>query len=135
MGRDSKTLITIVGVVYLCVGLAPSPALVMYLLYVPNCVLASTLFLKHLGMLILIYSPCFLIAYAWIRRRKWGLYLLIVYNGLWFTYMSYSFVVRMIGYSESHLVLVVTAFLSILIVLGGLIVFALQEDVRALMSH
>jgi|SRR5258707_11309330 len=135
MSRDTKTLTTIVGVVYLCAGLVPFPALAMYLLYVPKNVLASTPFLKHLGTLILIYGPCFPIAYAWIRRRKWGRYLLIAYNGLWFADMSYAFVARMINYSESHLSLVVTAFLSILIVLGSLIVFASQKDVRALMSR
>ena len=135
MSRDTKTLTTIVGVVYLCVGLAPSPALAMYLLYVPKSVLASKPFLMHLGTLILIYGPCFPIAYAWIRGRKWGRYLLIAYDGLWFAYMSYAFIARMINYSESHLGLVVTVFLTILIILGSLIAFAFQEDVRALMSH
>jgi len=135
MSRDTKTLTTIVGVLYLCVGLGPSPALAMYLLYVPQGVLTSKPFLMHLGTLILIYGPCFPIGYAWIRRRKWGRYLLIAYNGLWFAYMSYTFVARMHNYSESHLGLVVTAFLIPLIVLGSLIAFAFQKDVKALMSH
>jgi hypothetical protein len=49
--------------------------------------------------------------------------------------MTYLFVARMINYSESHLAFVVTAFLTILIVLGSLIAFAFQKDVRALMNH
>ena len=89
----------------------------------------------YLGRLILIYGPCFFIAYAWIRRRKWGGYLLIAYNGLWFANVLYLFISRMINYSESHLVLVVTSFLIMLIVLGSLIVVAFQEDVRALMNQ
>src|SRR2546427_4632999 len=70
MSRDTKALTKIIGIVYLCVGLAASPALVMYLLYVPKSVLASKPFLIHLGTLIVIYGPCFFIAYGWIRRRK-----------------------------------------------------------------
>jgi hypothetical protein len=136
MSRDTKTLTTIIGIVYLCVALIFSPALVMYLLYLPRSVLFSKPFMMHEGLLaILIFAPCFLIAYGWIRRRKWARYLLIIYNGLWFTDMSYSFVVRMINYTESYLVLVVAGFLIPLAVLGGLIAFAFQKDVRALMTH
>ena len=135
MSRDAKTITTIVGVLYVFVGLMPSPALAMYLLYVPKSVLASKPFLMHLGTLMLIYGPCLFIGYAWVRKRKWGRYLLITYNGLWFAYVSYGFVARMDGYSESHLGLVVTAFLVTLIVLGSLIALAFQKDVKELMSH
>jgi hypothetical protein len=135
MSRDTKTLTTIVGVLYLCVGLAFSPALAMQLLYLPKSVLASKPFLMHWGTLALIFGPCFPIAYAWIRNRKWGRYLLIAYNGMSFVYMSNAFVARMHNYSESHLGLVVTVFLIILIVLGSLIAFAFQKDVRASMTN
>jgi hypothetical protein len=135
MSRDTKTLTTIVGVLYLCVGLAPSPALVMYVLYVPRNILVSKPFVMHLGTLILLYGPCFFIGYAWIRKRKWGRHLLIAYNGLWFADMSYAFAARMHIYSESHLALVVAGFLIPLIVLGSLIAFAFQKDVKALMSR
>ncbi|PYU27304.1 MAG: hypothetical protein DMG32_07660 [Acidobacteria bacterium] len=133
MSRDTKALTKIIGIVYLCVGLAASPALVMYLLYVPKSVLASKPFLIHLGTLIVIYGPCFFIAYGWIRRRKWGFYLLIAYNGLWFTYFSFAFVSRMISDSKSHLSWVVMSFLIILIFLGSLIALAFRKDVRASM--
>jgi len=135
MGRDTKTLTTLVGAVYLCVGLAALPAPAMFLLYVPKDVLASIPFLMNMGVLILLFGPSFLVAYAWIRRRKWGWYLLIAYNGLWFALMAYLFVARMIHYSESHLIFVVISFLIPLIVLGSLIVFAFREDVRTLMSR
>jgi len=135
MSRDTKTLATLVGIIYLCVGLAALPAPVMFLLYVPKSDLASKPFLMNMGVLILLFGPSFLIAYAWIRLRKWGRYFLIAYNGLWFGYMSYGFVARMINYSESHLVLVIAGFLIPLIVLGGLIAFAFQEDVKAVMSR
>jgi hypothetical protein len=134
MSRDTKTLTTIIGVAYLCVGLVASPALVMYLLYVPKNVLASKPFFMHLGTLMLIYGPCFFIAYGWIRRRKWGLYLLIAYNGLWFTYFSFAFVSRMISAPRSDLSWVVMSFLIILILLGSLIALAFRRDVRASMS-
>jgi hypothetical protein len=135
MSRDTKTLTTIIGIVYLCAGLAASIFPALALLYVPKRDLASASSLIFFGTLLLIYGPCFLIAYAWIRRRKWGRYLLIAYNGLWFASMSHAFVARMHNYSESHLGLVVTAFLIPLIVLGSLIAFAFHKDVRALMSH
>src|SRR6267154_459622 len=121
MSRDTKTLTTIVGVVYLCVGLAALPAPAMFLFYVPKSVLASRPFLMNVGVTTLLFGPSFLVAYAWIRRRKWGWYLLIAYNGLWLALMAYLFATRMINYSESHLAFVVTAFLTILIVLGSLI--------------
>ena len=135
MSGDTKTLTTIVGVVYLCVGLAALPAPAMFLFYVPKSVLASRPFLMNVGVTTLLFGPSFLVAYAWIRRRKWGWYLVIAYNGLWLALMAYLFATRMINYSESHLAFVVTAFLTILIVLGSLIVFSIQKDVRALMSR
>jgi hypothetical protein len=135
LSRDTKTLTTLVGVVYLCVGLAALPAPAMFLFYLPKSVLASRPFLTNMGVLMLLFGPSFLVAYGWIRRRKWGWYLLIAYNGLWFALMTYLFVARMINYSETHLIFVVMSFLIPLIVLGSLIVFALQEDVRALMSR
>jgi hypothetical protein len=135
MSRDTKILTTIVGVVYLCIGLAASIFPAMALLYVPKSDLVSADSLIFFGTLLLIFGPCFAIGYAWIRRRKWGRYLLIAYNGLWFAHMSYAFVARMHNYWESHLGLVATVFLITLVVLGSLIALALQEDVRAVMSH
>lgn len=130
-----KTPTIFVGVIYLCAGLAASIFPAMLLLAAPKDVLFAAQTLIFFGTLLLIYGPCFFIAYAWIRGRKWGWYLLIAYNGLWFAIVSYTFASRLINYSESHLALVVTAFLGILAVLGGLIVFAFQEDVRAFMTR
>jgi hypothetical protein len=135
MSRDKETLTAIVGVVYLCAGLAASISPAMFLLYAPKGVLASASSLTFLGTLLLIFGPCYPIAYAWIRRRKWGRYLLIAYNGLWFMAMSYAFVARMVNYSGRRLDLVVAGFLIPLVVLGSLIALALQKDVRASMSH
>ena len=84
---------------------------------------------------ILILGPLFLIAYGWIRRRRWGRYLLIAYNGFWFADMGYAFAARMINYSESRLVFVIAGFLFILTVLGGPIALAFQEDVKTVMSR
>jgi len=119
MTRDTRTIIIFLGVVYLCIGLGAFISPAMFMFYATRNDLVSAPFLKFLGTLVLIYGPCFLIAYAWIRRRKWGRYLLVAYNGLWFAYMSYAFVARMINYSESYLVLVIAGFLIPLIVLGG----------------
>jgi len=135
MTRDSKILTTFIGVVYLCVGLGASIFPAMVLFYAPKTVVASTDSLIFFGTLAFIYGPCFAIGYAWLRRRKWGWYLLIAYNALWFAYMSYGFVLRMHGYSESHLDLVVMGFSIPLIVLGSLIALAFQKDVRASMSY
>jgi hypothetical protein len=134
MTRDAKNVTTLIGVGYLCVGLSASIFPAMVLLYVPKTVLASTESLIFFGILAFIYGPCFAIGYAWIRRRKWGWYLLIAYNGLWFTYLGYGFVARMHGYTESHLGLVVMGFSTPLIVLGSLIALAFRSDVRASMS-
>ena len=135
MNGNKRILTTIVGVVYLCIGLAASIFPAMALLYVPKSDLVSASSLIVFGTLLLIFGPCFPIAYAWIRRRRWGWYLLIAYNGLWFVSMSYTFAARMINYSEGHLDLVIAGFLIPLAVLGSLIALALQKDVRALMSH
>jgi hypothetical protein len=132
---DTEALTTLVGVVYLLGGLSAFVSPAIFLMIAPKSELATAPFLDFLGTQILIFGPCFLIAYAWIRRRKWGRYLLIAYNGLWFALMAYLFVARMINYSEGHLILVVMSFLIILIVLGGLIAFAFQKDVQSIMSH
>jgi|HubBroStandDraft_4_1064222.scaffolds.fasta_scaffold01405_6 hypothetical protein len=134
MTRDAKTLTTFIGVVYLCVGLGASILPAMVLLYAPKTVLASTDSLIFFGTLAFIFGPSFAIGYAWIRRRKWGWYLLIAYNGLLFAYISYGFVARIHNYSESHLNLVVMGFSIPLIVLGSLIALAFQRNVRASMS-
>jgi hypothetical protein len=135
MSRDTETIIIFIGVVYLCLGLAGCMTPVFFLLAAPMSAITAPHSLIFWATQILILGPFFLIAYAWIRRRRWGRYLLIAYNGLWFAYMSYGFVARIINYSESHLVLVIAGFLIPLIVLGGLIVFAFQKDVKALMSY
>lgn len=135
MNTYTETLTTIVGVAYLFIGLAVFPAPVMFLIYVPKTDLTSTPFLMNLGTLILIFGPSLLIAYAWIRRKRWGRYLLIAYNGLGFAAFSYLFVERMVTDSTSHSGWVIAAFLIILIILGSLIAFALQRDVRAFMTH
>ena len=107
----------------------------MVLVAAPRNVLLSAPVLRVLGTLVLIYGPCFFIAYGWVRGRKWGRYLLIAYNGIWFKEMSYSFFVWMANYSESHLDLVVTVFLSTLVLLGCLTGLAFQKDIRASMVH
>ncbi|SRR6266566_1321097 len=135
MSRDIKALTTIIGVVYLCVGLGASIFPAMFLLYAPKSNLVSASSLIFFGYLALIFGPCFPIAYAWIRRRKWGWYLLVAYNGLWFTDVSYLFVRRMIHYSESHLTLVVMGFLIPLSALGSLLALAFHKDVRVSMNH
>jgi hypothetical protein len=135
MTRDSKTLTTFIGVVYLCVGLSASIFPAMVSLYAPKTVVASTDSLIYFGTLAFIYGPCFAISYAWLRRRKWGWYLLIAYNGLWFAYISYGFVARLHSYSESHLGLVIMGYSIHLIILGSLIALAFQKDVRASMSY
>jgi hypothetical protein len=133
--RHTESLVTAVGVAYLLIGLAVLPAPAMFLMFVPRSDLTSISFLMNLGVLLLIFGPCLLIGYAWIRRRKWGRYLLIAYNGIGFAGLSVVFVDRMVSDSTSRLGWAITAFLTILIVLGSLIVLALQKDVRAFMSH
>jgi len=134
MSSSTKILTTVVGIAYLFIGLAVFPAPAMFLTFVPKNELASTPFLINLGVLILVFGPCLLIGYAWIRNRRWGRYLLIAYNGIGFMYFSFAFVQRMTNDSVSDLGWV-TTFLTILIVLGGLVGVAFQKDVRALMNQ
>lgn len=135
MSRLTETLATIVGVAYLFIGLAIFPAPVMFLMFVPKKELVSTSFLMNLSVLTLIFGPCLLIGYAWIRKRRWGRYLLIAYNGVGLMYFIYAFAERITNDVTSHLGWVIAAFLTILTLLGSLIAFALQEDVRSLMTH
>jgi hypothetical protein len=132
---DPETITIFIGVVYLCVALAACVSPVVFLLTAPESVLASSGSLSFWSGQILILGPLFLIAYGWIRRRKWGRYLLIAYNALWFADMGYAFAFRMINYSESHLVFVIAVFLFVLTVLGGPIALAFQEDVKTVMSR
>lgn len=135
MSRDTETTTIFIGVAYLCLGLAACISPIFFLLTAPMSAITAPHSLIFWATQILILGPFFLIAYAWIRKRRWGRYLLIAYNGLWFAYMCYAFVARMINYSESHLVFVIAGFLIPLIVLGGLIAFAFQKDVKALMTY
>jgi hypothetical protein len=135
MRRDTETIIIFIGVVYLCFGLSACITPVMFLLAAPTSALSFPHAVIFWGMQILIVGPLFLIGYAWIRRRMWGRYLLIADSGLWFAYLSYAFVVRMIHYSESHLVLAITGCLIPLIVLASLVAFASQEDVKRAMGN
>lgn len=130
-----KILTILVGGVYLCFGLVASLSSVMFLLYALKSDLASAPSLIYLGSRILIFGPCFLIAYACIRGRKWGRYLLIAYNGLWLTYLTFALAAGMIADAKPIANSVVISLLVIFIVLGSLIAFAFQKDVRALMSH
>ena len=135
MSRDTKTITIFIGVAYLCLGLAGCISPVFFLLTAPTSAITAPHSLVFWVTQILILAPLFFIAYAWIRKKMWGRYLLIVYNGLWFAYMCYAFVVRLMNYSESHLLLVIAGFLIPLIILGGLIVFSFQKDVKALMGY
>jgi hypothetical protein len=135
MRRHIKILTALVGVVYLCLGLAASISPAMFLLYAPKSDLASASSLGFLGSLVLIFGPCFLVAYAWIRRRKWGRYLLIAYNTVWFSYFTFVLIAGVINDAKSPASWAVASFLIILIFLGSLIGFAFQKDVMALMSH
>jgi len=132
---DPETITIFTGVVYLCVALAACVSPVVFLFTAPESVLISAGSLSFWSEQILILGPLFLIAYGWIRRRKWGRYLLIAYNGFWFADMGYAFAARMINYSESRLVFVIAGFLFILTVLGGPIALAFQEDVKTVMSR
>ena len=132
MSSNTKTLTILIGVAYLLLGLSAFLEPAAYLLLAPRSQSMSGDFFMFMGWQILIFGPCFFIGYAWVLGRKWGRYSLILYNGLWFMYMSYSFFARMIHYSESHLALVVCGFLLPLIVLFGLMVFAFREGVTTL---
>jgi hypothetical protein len=135
MSRYIKILTNLVGGVYLCFGIVAFLSSAMFLLYAPKSDLASAPSLIYLGSRILIFGPCFLIAYACIRGKKWGRYLLIAYNGLWLTYLIFALVAGMVADPKPVASWLVTSFLVIFIVLGSLIAFAFQKDVRALMSH
>lgn len=135
MRRNTETIIIFIGVAYLCLGLAFSTSPVFFLLTAPGSAITAPGSLTFWIMQILIIGPLFLIAYSWIRRRAWGRYLLCAYNGVWFAYMTYAFAARMVNYSESYLMLALAGFLIPLIILVGLIAFALREDVKAVMSR
>jgi len=107
----------------------------MFLLYAPKSALISADSLIYSGYKIITFGPCCLIAYAFIRQRKWGRYLLISYNAMWLVYVTFA----LIGESTTEpqrlegpvLVVALIAYM----VLGGLIALVFQKDVRALMSH
>jgi hypothetical protein len=139
MSRHTKTLIPLVGALYLFLGLSIFPAPVMFLIFAPRSMVFSIPMLINIGVLVLIFGPCWLIGYALIRRRKWGIYLLVAYNGIGFVYFAVLFFQRLNendNDNENPLpVWAMIAFIAIVCILGSLIAFALRSDVKALMSH
>jgi hypothetical protein len=135
MSRYAADLITLVGAAYLLLGLAALVFPVMFLLYAPKSAMISAHSLIYFGYKIVVLGPCFLIAYAFIRRRKWGQYLLIAYNGLWLTYVTFALVAELVTEPKPLAGPVLIVVLLIYIILGGLIAIVFQKDVRALMSH
>jgi hypothetical protein len=96
MTRSKTSLITFVGVIYLFVGLAGSIFPIMLLLSKPSVELLSPDSLLYAAVKLITVVPCFIIAYGWIRRKKWGLHLMIAYNALWLTYVTFALVSEML---------------------------------------
>lgn len=100
----------------------------------PSNKLVSSYVLIYFGYKVLAVGPCFLIAYACIRRRNWGRYLIIGYNGLCLTYVTAAVISEIVTNPKSIDGPIVVAILVIYSVLGSLIAFAFQRDVRAVMQ-
>lgn len=133
MSRYTAQVITLVGTVYLVLGLAASVFPAMFLLYAPQSALTSGNSLIYFGYKIVTIGPCYFIAYALIRQRNWGRYLLISYNALWLVYITFALVRTTEPQGVDTPVLVVA--LIAYIILGGLIALMFQRDVRATMSQ
>jgi len=72
--------------------------------------------------------PCFVIAFAFLRRKQWGLYLLIFHNGLWIIYVSYAVFIEIITARTKVNVPVIIAVLLIYSVLISLVVAAVRSQ-------
>lgn len=123
-----RSLISVIGGLYLCVGLVALIPLGIFLFVAPRNSVLSNPGLIYCITRILMFAPCIFIAYACFRRRSWGRYLLMTYNGMWLVY--FAFIIGAVEDPKAVEAWVVGLLLIICIVLGSIIIFVNQEDVR-----
>ncbi len=135
MSHESKYLTIVVGVLYLCVALSASIFPAMYLFYASKAEVFSVSSMTLLGELALMFGPCYLIAYSWIRGKKWGRYLLIVYNGSWLIHFIYILVASLTGTSPLETGFATTSLFFMMLLFGSLIGLTFRVDVKAALNR
>ena len=139
MSRVTAILIAIVAICYLVFGLAEWIAPGIFLLLAPRRAFTrefvfSQAILWYIGYKILTTGTWFFIAYALIRHKKWGRYLLILNNVSWLGYLTYAFIAQLINEPSSVGGSTLVGTLISCLILGVLIAFACQKDVKALVA-
>src|SRR2546428_9517850 len=97
MTRKSQSLFILVSIVYLSAGLLGSffPVIVLLVALVSPWSTVVRLFADTWvwwAYRIAAVGPCFAVAYAFLRRRNWGWYLLIAYNSSWLVFLTFVLV-------------------------------------------
>jgi hypothetical protein len=140
MTRKSEALLIIVAIPYLTAGLMGS--------FFPTIVIATMFGSRSwstFGRLfrdgwywwalrVAAVGPCFAIAYGFLRRRRWGWYLLIAYNLCWLVYLAFVLVGMAIDERQSTLA-AWSVFLVVFLILSGLICLMFQKDVKVLKAQ
>jgi len=116
----------IIGAFYLFCGLVASVFLIMFLISANIGLVLTFDFLLYLTYKVITVVPCLLIAYAFFRRKRWGLYLLVIYNSLWIFYVSYAVFAEIMTTGPGMRAPVLIAVLLIYFVLISLVVSAVR---------
>ena len=138
--RKSQSLLMLISIVYLSAALIGSffPAIVLLVALVSSWSTVARLFADTWvwwAFRIAAVGPCFAVAYAFLRHRKWGWYLLIAYNSSCLVFLTVVLLAGLSRYPGSMTGATAVMFLLMFLILGGFICLMFQKDVKVLKTQ
>jgi hypothetical protein len=126
-------LLVIIGVLYLWFGVASVATGLYFLVYGPP--LFEGLSFVFVALPILTAVASLAIAYAFFRRRRWGRYLALTFNGVYLALWLGGFAIAQLTERPELTLPAVIVLIGVLALLGGIIVLCLQPSVRTVMRR
>lgn len=128
-----KTLLIIIGVVYVWVGVVSTATALYFLMYGPS--LFEGLSFIFVVLPLFNAAASLAIAYGFFRERWWGRYLALIFNGVYFVVCLGGFVISQVTERPQVPVPAMITLIAILALLGGIMLLCLQPSVRRAMTR
>lgn len=126
-------LLLIIGVLYLSFGVASVGTAVYFFVYGPP--LFEGLSFVFVALPVFNAVASFAIAYAFYRRRWWGRYLALTFNGMYLAAWLGGFAIAQLTERPQLTLPALIVLIGVSALLGGIILLCLQPSVRTVMSR
>ncbi len=126
-------LLAIIGVLYLWLGVASIGTALYFFIYGPPLFEGLSFIFVVLPVFNAVASLA--IAYAFFRRRRWGRYLALTFNGIYFAAWLGGFAIAQLTERPQVPLPAAIVLIGVLALLGGIMLLCLRPSVRAVMSR